>query len=61
LSVVAALAWRGLSHVAGELWLSGRIPSLSVAFDEMVALILAPGMTFIALAGAIKCAMKRSS
>ncbi|MFJ2986827.1 hypothetical protein ACIPF8_03095 [Collimonas sp. NPDC087041] len=54
LSVIGAALWFGIATLIAHLSFGGNEPGLSKIFDVTVALIIAPGLTFIALAGWVR-------
>ena len=54
LSVIGAALWFGMATLAAHLSFGSNEPGLSKVFDMTVTLIIAPGLTFIALAGWVR-------
>ena len=54
LSLVAAPLWYGFALLAAKVFFRGDEPALSEGIDLIVTLIICPGLTFVAIAGAVR-------
>lgn len=59
LSVVGASLWFGMAALIAHLSFGSNEPGLSKTFDILVTLIIAPGLTFIALTGWVRALARR--
>jgi hypothetical protein len=53
-SVICAVLWFGFASLVSRLMFGTNEPELSTVFDAGVALMIAPGLAFIALAGWVR-------